>query len=216
MSFSKAAIVHPLPTLSPPEGKTEGRRGRGRPSVTWTKNIKGWLEHTYNGCVRRAEGRSEQLEIHDRRPTTSRWHLMMIIPLSHPLAYPKRVTFPGIACHAYRGPETKNRKVVWNGSSRMSDVVFRFSLNFYLSSSRVYFIWIRCRMADSGGKTIDEIDDLFELVNHMSMLGIKCKGLGLNTLKELKDHAKQELSKRKETQGLSAGKVWMLKYYISS
>ena len=62
-------------------------------------------------------------------------------------------------------------------------------------------------MADSGGKTIDEIDDLFELVNHMSMLGIKWKGLGLNTLKELKDHAKQELSKRKETQGLSAGKV---------
>ena len=71
-------------------------------------------------------------------------------------------------------------------------------------------------MADSGGKTIDEIDDLFELVNHMSMLGIKWKGLGLNTLKELKDHAKQELSKRNKTQGLSAGKVWMLKYYISS
>ena len=62
-------------------------------------------------------------------------------------------------------------------------------------------------MADSGGKTIDEIDDLFELVKHMSVLGIKWEGLGLNTLKELRDHAKQELSKRNETQGLSARKV---------
>ena len=69
-------------------------------------------------------------------------------------------------------------------------------------------------MADSDGKTIDEIDDLFELVNHMNMLGIKGKGLGLNTLEELKVHAKQELSKRIETQGLSAGKVRMLKYYM--
>ena len=115
MSFSKAAIVHPLPPPTPPpppEGKIEGRRGRGRPRVTWMKNMKGWLEHTYNGCVRRVEGRSEQLEIHDRRPTTSKWRLMMIIPLSHPLAYPKRVTFPGIACHAYRlkalKPKTTN------------------------------------------------------------------------------------------------------------
>ena len=102
----------PPPPPPPPEGKIEGRRGRGRPRVTWMKNMKGWLEHTYNGCVRRVEGRSEQLEIHDRRPTTSKWRLMMIIPLSHPLAYPKRVTFPGIACHAYRlkalKPKTTN------------------------------------------------------------------------------------------------------------
>ena len=40
------------------EGKIEGKRGRGRPRVTWMKNIKEWLGHTYNGCVRRAEDRN--------------------------------------------------------------------------------------------------------------------------------------------------------------
>ena len=34
------------------------------------------IMHTYNGCVK--SGISEQLEIHDSRPTTSRWHLMMM------------------------------------------------------------------------------------------------------------------------------------------
>ena len=38
--------------------KIEGKRGRGRPRVTWMKNIKEWLGHTYNGCVRRAEDRN--------------------------------------------------------------------------------------------------------------------------------------------------------------
>ena len=38
------------------EGK--GKRGRGRPRITWMKNIKEWLEHTYNGCVRRVEDRN--------------------------------------------------------------------------------------------------------------------------------------------------------------
>ena len=38
------------------EGKIEGKKGRGKPRVTWTKkkkkkNIKEWLGHTYNGCV---------------------------------------------------------------------------------------------------------------------------------------------------------------------
>jgi len=38
------------------EGKIEGKRGRGwGPRVTGMKNIKEWLGHTYNGCVRRAE-----------------------------------------------------------------------------------------------------------------------------------------------------------------
>ena len=69
-------------------------------------------------------------------------------------------------------------------------------------------------MADSGGKTIDEIDDLFELVNHMNMLGINVKGLGLYSLEALKYHAKEKLSERNESQGLSAGKVWILKYYL--
>ena len=55
----------------------KGIEERGRPRVTSMKNIKEWLGHTYNGCVK--SGRSEQLEIHDSRPTTtSRWHLMMM------------------------------------------------------------------------------------------------------------------------------------------
>ena len=40
------------------EDKIAGKRGRGRPNVTWMKNIKEWLGHTYNGCVRRAEDRN--------------------------------------------------------------------------------------------------------------------------------------------------------------
>ena len=62
-------------------------------------------------------------------------------------------------------------------------------------------------MGDSGVETIDEIDDLFELVNHVSGLGIEWKGLGLNTVEALKDYAKEKLRERNETQGLSAGKV---------
>ena len=37
------------------EGKIEGKKGRGKPRVTWTKKkkkkIKEWLGHTYNGRV---------------------------------------------------------------------------------------------------------------------------------------------------------------------
>ena len=37
------------------EAKIEGKKGRGKPRVTWTKKkkkkIKEWLGHTYNGCV---------------------------------------------------------------------------------------------------------------------------------------------------------------------
>ena len=36
------------------EAKIEGKKGRGKPRVTWTKKIKKikeWLGHTYNGCV---------------------------------------------------------------------------------------------------------------------------------------------------------------------
>ena len=55
------------------EDKIEGKRGRGRPLITWMKNIKEWLGHTYSGCVRGAE----QLGFHDSRATTSRWHSMM-------------------------------------------------------------------------------------------------------------------------------------------
>ena len=40
------------------EGKIEGKRERGRPRATRMKNIKEWLGHTYNGCVRRAEYRN--------------------------------------------------------------------------------------------------------------------------------------------------------------
>ena len=40
------------------EGKIEGTRGQGRPRVTWMKNFKERLGHTYNGCVRRAEKRN--------------------------------------------------------------------------------------------------------------------------------------------------------------
>ena len=38
-----------------PEGKIEGKRERERLRITWMKNIKEWLGHTHNGCVRRAE-----------------------------------------------------------------------------------------------------------------------------------------------------------------
>ena len=62
-------------------------------------------------------------------------------------------------------------------------------------------------MGDSGGKTIDEIDDLFELVDYVNTLGIEWKGLRLNTVEALKDYAKKKLKERNETQGLSAGKV---------
>ena len=40
------------------EDKIEGKRGRGRPLITWMKNIKEWLGHTYSGCVRGAEDRT--------------------------------------------------------------------------------------------------------------------------------------------------------------
>ena len=43
------------------EDKIEGKKGRGKPRVTWTKKkkkIKEWLGHTYNGCVRRAKDRN--------------------------------------------------------------------------------------------------------------------------------------------------------------
>ena len=39
------------------EGKIEGKRGPGRPRVTWMKKHQEWLGHTYNGRVRRAEYR---------------------------------------------------------------------------------------------------------------------------------------------------------------
>ena len=45
------------------EGKIDGKRGWGRPRVTWMKNIKEWLGHTCNECVRRADDRNPQLEI---------------------------------------------------------------------------------------------------------------------------------------------------------
>ena len=61
-------------------------------------------------------------------------------------------------------------------------------------------------MANSGEQnTIDEIVNLFDMVSFMNRHGIDWKGL--NTLEELKERAKQELRKRKETQRLSAGKV---------
>ena len=37
------------------EDKIEGKRERERLRITWMKNIKEWLGHTHNGCVRRAE-----------------------------------------------------------------------------------------------------------------------------------------------------------------
>ena len=41
------------------EGKIEGKRERGRPRFTLIKNIKEWLEYTYNGCVgRKAKDRN--------------------------------------------------------------------------------------------------------------------------------------------------------------
>ena len=61
-------------------------------------------------------------------------------------------------------------------------------------------------MANSGQQsTIDKIVDLFDMVSFMNRHGIDWKGL--NTLEEMKERAKQELRKRNETQGLSAGKV---------
>ena len=39
------------------EGYIEGKRSRGRPRVTWMKNILKWTGMSYVGCVRRAEDR---------------------------------------------------------------------------------------------------------------------------------------------------------------
>lgn len=33
------------------ESKIEGKRGRGKPGVTWMKNIKEWLGYTYGDLL---------------------------------------------------------------------------------------------------------------------------------------------------------------------
>ena len=40
------------------EGKIDGRRGRGRPRLSWMGNIKEWTSTRYGQCVRRAQERS--------------------------------------------------------------------------------------------------------------------------------------------------------------
>ena len=40
------------------ERKIKGKRGQGRPRITWMKNVKEWLGHTYKGCVRSGEDRN--------------------------------------------------------------------------------------------------------------------------------------------------------------
>ena len=39
------------------EGKVNGKRGKGRPRITWMENVKMWTELKYSECVRLAEDR---------------------------------------------------------------------------------------------------------------------------------------------------------------
>ena len=41
------------------EGKTDGRRGRGRPRTNWTDNIKDWAQMKYCECIRLAQDKQK-------------------------------------------------------------------------------------------------------------------------------------------------------------
>ena len=60
-------------------------------------------------------------------------------------------------------------------------------------------------MALSKTKNIEEIDDLFEMFQAMSALGISCEGL--KTLDDMKRRARDKLSQTPNTPSWKAGQV---------
>lgn len=60
-------------------------------------------------------------------------------------------------------------------------------------------------MASGKSKTIEEIDDLSDMIPVMAALGISCKGL--KTLDEMKTRVKKELNQSVEKPGWTAGQV---------
>ena len=60
----------------------------------------------------------------------------------------------------------------------------------------------------SGTKTIEEIDDLFEMVQAMAALGISSKGL--KTLDQMKAKVKEELNASVDRPSWMAGQVRIL------
>ena len=74
-------------------------------------------------------------------------------------------------------------------------------------------------MANSGKtRTIDEMDDIFEMVEVMKALGIAATGL--KTLDEMKSRVKAELNQAEITPSWSAGQVRILiavmRFYFNS
>ena len=61
------------------------------------------------------------------------------------------------------------------------------------------------KMASGKSKTIEEIDDLSDMIPVMAALGISCKGL--KTLDEMKTRVKKELNQSVEKPGWTAGQV---------
>ena len=52
------------------EGKLEGKRGRGRPRISWDKNVEEWLGVSAAGAGRLAQSRNEYRD-HIRSATSS-------------------------------------------------------------------------------------------------------------------------------------------------
>ena len=65
-------------------------------------------------------------------------------------------------------------------------------------------------MAARRTKTIEEIDDLFEMLEVMAMLGISCKG-GPYTLDEMKAKGKERLNASVDNPSWTAGQVRILR-----
>ena len=60
-------------------------------------------------------------------------------------------------------------------------------------------------MASRKKKSIEEIDDLFEMFQAMGALGIRCEGL--KTLEEMKSRVKTELNQSLDDQSWAADEV---------
>ena len=60
-------------------------------------------------------------------------------------------------------------------------------------------------MAAGKQKSLDEIEDLFEMILLMKELGISAKGL--KSMEELKDHVRTTLDQSSKSSGWSAGQV---------
>ena len=60
-------------------------------------------------------------------------------------------------------------------------------------------------MASSKSKTIDEIDDMGDMLQAMTSLNISCKGM--KTLQQMKDRVKNELYQSAKKPSWTAGQV---------